>query len=393
MPNNIKTQTGRDKLAPRRNAYFETLSKGRALGFRRGPDTWFARLYTPDAVNADKKTPFEYQPLGQHEDYSAAKKAADAWFNTVTKGAHRAPKRGTVKDALDSYVADLRNHQRTNAADEGERRFKQLIESDKIASKQLDAATREDFEEWRDRLRTGRQPRSINRHVRSVVAGLNKAVRDLGYTGNAAAWKFTKLTDDKEDTGDSAVFLTAEQRERLIEHASKELAAYLRGLEHSGARPSELAAATVADFDAKQGRLVLKHRKGKGSKLRSRAVTLSSTDAKFFASHTANKLPTAPLISNPEGGHWRRHRWARAIRAAKLAIENAKPKQQPIPEGACAYSFRHARISELLQIYGVDPLTVAKQTGTSMAMMEKYYFKFLPDSLLEKLDAVKASGQ
>ena len=30
---------------------------------------------------------------------------------------------------------------------------------------------------------------------------------------------------------------------------------------------------------------------------------------------------------------------------------------------ASAYSSRHARISELLQLYGVDPLTLAAQTG------------------------------
>jgi len=42
---------------------------------------------------------------------------------------------------------------------------------------------------------------------------------------------------------------------------------------------------------------------------------------------------------------------------------------------ATAHSFRHARISELLQIYGVDPLTVAAQTGTNVAMLEKAYLR------------------
>ena len=34
---------------------------------------------------------------------------------------------------------------------------------------------------------------------------------------------------------------------------------------------------------------------------------------------------------------------------------------------ATAYSFRHAHVSELLQMNGVDPLTVAAQTATSVA--------------------------
>jgi integrase len=56
---------------------------------------------------------------------------------------------------------------------------------------------------------------------------------------------------------------------------------------------------------------------------------------------------------------------------------------------ATAYSLRHARISELLQIYGVDPLTVAAQTGTSVAMIEKAYLRFIPSAMLEKLAAAK----
>jgi integrase len=50
-----------------------------------------------------------------------------------------------------------------------------------------------------------------------------------------------------------------------------------------------------------------------------------------------------------------------------------------------AYSFRHDRITDLLQIYGVDPLTVAAQTGTSIAMIEKAYLRFIPSAMLEKL--------
>ncbi len=68
--------------------------------------------------------------------------------------------------------------------------------------------------------------------------------------------------------------------------------------------------------------------------------------------------------------------------------EHAKGKQR-ISTDASAYSFRHARISELLQIYGVDPITVAAQTGTSVAMIEKAYLRFIPSAMQEKLAALK----
>jgi integrase len=66
----------------------------------------------------------------------------------------------------------------------------------------------------------------------------------------------------------------------------------------------------------------------------------------------------------------------------------ARPVQR-IPSGVSAYSFRHTRISELLQRYGVDPLTVAAQCGTSLIMIEKYYFKFIAGSMRDKLNAVR----
>ena len=45
--------------------------------------------------------------------------------------------------------------------------------------------------------------------------------------------------------------------------------------------------------------------------------------------------------------------------------------------------------SELLQGYGVDPITVAAQTGMSVAMIEKAYLRFIPSAMQEKLAALK----
>jgi len=70
--------------------------------------------------------------------------------------------------------------------------------------------------------------------------------------------------------------------------------------------------------------------------------------------------------------------------------EEARGKDR-IPTAATAYSFRHARISELLQLHGIDPLTVAAQTGTSLAMIEKAYLRFIPSVMREKLAAVVES--
>jgi hypothetical protein len=66
----------------------------------------------------------------------------------------------------------------------------------------------------------------------------------------------------------------------------------------------------------------------------------------------------------------------RGLPAGGRAVNAAQGKVR-IPEGATAYILMHARMSELLQVHGVDPLSVAQQTGTSLAMIEKAYHRFI----------------
>ena len=211
----ITRKKARDELEPRREPYWLTLAKGCALGFRRGPDTWIARFTKKDGSK-------EYQALKGVTEYHEAKKAAEDWLAHFAGSPVRAPKRDTVRAALETYLADLKRHGRADTAKEAEGRFKCVVWEDEIANRRLEELSHDDFLEWRDRLTKGRQPRSLNRHVRAVVAGLNRA-RELGHIGNPEAWKLRALADDVEDEGDTAVFLTPEQRKAIIEAASQAL--------------------------------------------------------------------------------------------------------------------------------------------------------------------------
>jgi integrase len=184
------------------------------------------------------------------------------------------------------------------------------------------------------------------------------------------------------------VFLSPEQRKQLIRSASPEAAHFLRGLELSGARPNEIAQATAADFDG--ARLKLSHRKGRPPKLRFRHVVLDQDGVEFFTARAVEKSSADLLFTATEGRPWRRDMWAEQVRAAIAAHNEKVDGNAKIPTEASAYSLRHARISELLQVYGVDPLTVAAQTGTSLRMIERTYFKFIRSAMLEKLASLKA---
>lgn len=373
----------RERLKIRRGPYWQRLAKGAYVGFRRGADTWHARY-------RDRTGAQHYKALEGVAEYDEAVVAAQSWLEQIGSGVTRVAKRGTVRDALDAYLTWLREQGRDGAVAEAEGRFKLTVYDDTIATLRLEDATGDDFREWRERLRKGREPRSVNRQVRAVVAGLNRALR-LGHTGNPTAWELEALSDDTEETGETAVFLTREQRAALLKTSRSATALFLQGLDLTGARPGELAAATIANLNAKQGTLTLYHRKGRPARLKPRAVILSDAGKTFFARQAKSKLPAAFLFTDPDGNPWRRHIWSREFRAA-LAEANKKLRgKNRIPNEASAYAFRHTRISELLQLYGVDPLTVAQQTGTSLVMIEKAYFRFIQSAMREKLSAVKGA--
>lgn len=371
----------RDRLPLQRDPHYMKLGKGAYLGFRRGPDSWTARLRDRNGLQ-------HYRAFDtiSSDDFDAAKRAAEAWFTQMGASATRAVKRATVRAALNDYLEDLRRQGRPEAMLEAQWRYKCTVYNDPIADLELERATRDDFAEWRDRLASGRQPRTVNRYNRALAAGLNRAVK-LGHVGSPDAWQLEPLADSIDDDGETAVFLSPGQRRAIIQEAEGRAGAFLRGLELTGARPNELAATKVSDFDGRVLRLA--HRKGRPPRLRVRYTILGPEGVMFFQRQAQGKLPTAPLFTEDGKRPWRRHVWARVTRAAISKVNETARGQDRIPDGASAYSYRHARISELLQVYGVDPLTVAQQTGTSIAMIEKAYMRFIPAALQQKLAAVR----
>jgi integrase len=375
---NLSKARERARLALRRSPHYMRLAEGAYLGFRRGPETWHARYRARNGVQ-------HYRALRDvpADDYDGALQAAQGWFRQLGGSAVRAIRRGTVREALEAYVADLRAQGRWRAVAEAERRMMNLIVDDPIADLKLERATRDDFDAWRDRLTAGRSVRTVNRYMRGVAAGFNRAI-ELGHVGNPAAWRLRPLCGEEEG---EPVFLAPAQRAAIIAAADPYTAAFLRGLEFTGARPKELAATTKADFD---GQVVkLRHYKGSPTMRRVRCTVLGTDGVAFFTDASKGKLPYAPLFTADGMTPWRSQVWSSRIkRSIERANETARVAEK-IPPKASAYSFRHARISELLQVHGVDPLTVAQQTGTSVEMIERSYLRFIPSALQLKLATLR----
>lgn len=385
----IDTKSGRDRLAERREPYWHKCEAGRFLGYRKGATGgfWIARY-------RDGQGTQHYAQLGQStgDDFTDAKRRAEAWFKTITGGAGVSVKTGTVEAACEAYARGLEKKGRSGAAIEARSRWNKFVNAtrivgrktkreekgDRLGSIPLDRLTRDDVETWVDRMNDGKRTAStVNRNLRGLKAALTYAVK-VGYAANPVAWD----TVDQLPNADRArdVFLDTDQRRALLDNSPDSLRVLLTGLLYTGARPGELARAVVADFDAKQKTLTLRSAKGRGGKIRARAVPLTSAAVALFTSAAKGKLPKAPLLTGPDGGAWTKMQMSRATRAAVKAAE--------LPAATVPYSMRHAAISEWLS-GGINPVTVAKFAGTSMAMIEKHYYKFIKAPALEKLEAVK----
>ncbi len=88
------------------------------------------------------------------------------------------------------------------------------------------------------------------------------------------------------------------KRRQYLEKCPADLRDFLTALSLTGARPQEIAAAKVEDFERFSRKLVLRHRKGYQSRLKTRDFSLANDAAfNFFVRMVSDKLPQAPLMT------------------------------------------------------------------------------------------------
>jgi hypothetical protein len=100
----------RERLKPRRDPYFQRLSEGRYVGFRKmtpdTPGTWIARFY--DGEKYHHKRLGDFPEKLAKERFDAAKESAEVWFEGLDMGASTKPT--AVKHLR--YVEKLRTEPR-----------------------------------------------------------------------------------------------------------------------------------------------------------------------------------------------------------------------------------------------------------------------------------------
>lgn len=383
MTRTISTVTARAKLKPRREPYWFRINKGFYLGFRKmtatSEGTWILRTTTEDNTKDSYKALGDFSQLPDSQRFDAAQNEAMKLVEHIGKGGITKPK--TMKDVCDNYAAHLRQTKTENAAKDAERRFNgYVLDEERFAKLELSKLTPAHIDTWRkqlvsrpvkqghrgtarkadgytlDKQQRRRTPSTLNRDMTPFRAALNLAFEE-GWTTTDFAWR-GKLKPLEDADKQRELYLDRDQRIKFIGKAAPDLAQFLRGMAMLPVRPGALAKLTVGDFDQRLMSLKIKDKTG------SRSIKLPIATAKLFQTAAKDKLPTAPLFARADGAAWNKDSWKYPVKAAAIAAK--------MPAGTTAYTLRHSVISDLVH-GGLDLLTVAQISGTSVRMIEGHY--------------------
>jgi integrase len=382
----ISKSTVREALPARDAPYWRRVARGCAVGYRRRsaalPGLWMARYWDAATDKLLYHAIGTLEALAPAERFDEAKRQADDWFRRVGAGAVVTIR--TVEDACRAYVRSvIEDRDRPDAkrvADEIEARFARLVYPDPIAGVVLARLRQKHVTDWRDRLanlpaavsrtKTGRSTKrradsTINRDMTPLRAALNYACA-LGSVGSDIAW-ITALKPIENADGRRDIYLTREERKKLIAASGHEIRPFLTALTMLPLRPGAMAKLKRQDYDERNK--VLRVTGDKGHK--PREIKLPERTGTFFDDLAKAKLPGAPLLRRLDGSAWTKDSWKMPVKAAANAAGLAT--------SVSAYTLRHSTITDLVNDTDLPLLTVAQISGTSIAMIERTYAKLRQD--------------
>jgi integrase len=400
MKNNSKvhTPTGRAQLKARREPYWDSIEPGLGLGFRKHKEEhWIARF----VENGTRQGYSIGRVSGRLADWKEARADALKWKAQLDAGvvAHG---KTTVTDACKAYVENRLMKRGKTAARHARVMFEREVYKHKLGDMLLDKVTTAQLDRWLHELveptdgSPGVQKQSANRYWTWLAAALNRAVLDKKVTKERATeWENVEIYKDarEDDTSEEGtdggvvnkrreIFLDKGQRCRLRDAATGPVRDLIEAVMLTGCRPGELATLRRSRFDQNIGAIKLKRSKiGKFEDvlLIPDAVTLfkrlarRSIDAKAFL-----------LVKDDKGTPWRED-WHREVRGA--VRQAGLPVGKKGKEGVSLYSLRHSWIAEALQ-NGIAVSVVAFQVGTSAAMIQENYNKYIKTHVAPQLAAL-----
>lgn len=381
----LDTRSARAKLKPRREPYWCAVAPGRHLGYRRiGPEggTWIAKLrlagvgrWTNALGPADDVLDSSIDVL----TFAAAQERARQWFveqehqATVGDGDQKEETPYTVADAVRDYVADLRARKGDAAAREAEGRSRKHLLPE-LGDRRLADLTTADLLGWRNGMvdedgdqEDIRRSRDTANRVRSIAFAAFNLAFNTGRVDDDRAWRRVKPF---KNVGDARkIILSNAQQQNFVNACEPGLREFALLVAETGARPGrELTEARVRDLDLGEATLRVSGKTG------TRDVHLSADALALLRWLASGKRSDEHLLTTAAGTSWTKSLHARPVAAA---VEKAG-----LDPETTLYALRHTYISRALKV-GVPVKAVADQCGTSIAMIQRYYAKFVPSDLAQ----------
>ena len=356
----IDTVGTRNALEPRGAPYWHRVRTECALGYRKQsastPGVWVARF-----MGADGK--YKIRSFGTLEQYppsmrfDQAMKLANEVFDHIDRGG--SVEVISVAQACERYLDKMISDGRVEAAEGARKRLTRWVFNDPIARVMLPKLTPVQCADWRTRITKGRSVMAVNRDIVPLRASLNLA-KDDGLVTTSYAWD-AKLKAGPNANKRRTVYLTADERTRLIESAEPYFADFLRALCLLPIRPGALAKMKVDDFDPRLNSL----RVGIDKNHAERWIQLPDNTATFYKLLCEGRDKNERIFVRWDGSPWISTNWRKPIKKAARAAG--------LPENVVAYALRHSTITDLLAVHKLDALTVAQLAGTSVQMIDQHY--------------------
>jgi len=399
----LDSRSARAKLPARSAIYWVSLAPGCALGYRKGPKggVWIAK-YVGGGLRQQKA-------LGSADDvldpdgvlavcYADAQRRAREWFEAVTQP--MAPSgpytvAGAMADYLDWFSISGRK-----SVKETETSANAFI-LPQLGAEQVKALSAAQLRQWhaaiaasppRLRTRPGRKQNvrdtsddpealrrrraSANRILTVLKAALNHAWRE-GKVPSDEAWR--RVAPFREADAARVRYLDRDECRRLVNASPEPLRAIIRAALLTGARYSELARMTVADYHSDSGTVLV--RTSKAGRLRH--IELTAEGLEFFQQATVGRTGAAPLFHR-DGAPWGKSHQQRPLvetcRAAKIS------------PAASFHTLRHTYAS-LMIMDSVPLMVVARNLGhADTRMVEKHYGHLATSYIRQAIRSAKPLG-
>ena len=368
----------RNRLQPRREPYWgPPVERGLYVGFRRLDmgGNWIGRYRGHDGKQVYKSL----GPVTAENDYETVKREARRWMRAVDAGV-QTDRIVTVADVCRDYTAAMEAAGRTRAATDARKRFDRIVYDDPIGELRADKLTQRHLEAWTTRMEAGKMTgrkkalpsrATFNRNLTSLKAALNRAVsrREIPQD-RAIEWGAVKAYKGADARRER--YLDKRQRRALLDAMDADLRNLAECVALTGCRPGDPAAMVRKDWDARNGLATFTTKTGV------RTIPVSPAARTLFDRLAKSKLPSARMFTDG-GGDWTPQGWAPKVKAAAAKAE--------LPPDVVLYTLRHSWITDAI-IGGLDPVTVARLTGTSLEMISKHYGHLAQDAARDKLAQV-----